>query len=318
LAAVSAFLFSAAGGAFAQAPQLTKQFGATIIPVHGSTSLTLTVFNTLLPFTLTGIGFTDALPAGLVISTPNGLVNRCGGTVTATSGSGNIGLSAGSAQANSSCSLIVNVTATGIGTITNTTSAITSSGDTGTPATASLNVEPIISEYPVPTADSGPFYITAGQDGALWFTEQFGNNIGRITSAGVITEYALPAAQSAPIGITTGPDGALWFTECLGNKIGRITTSGRHKREQGVVKLRERWGRAPRDRPSGAGLKPLQAAAVKSRGGERWSKSSRQDLEQVCIRKTNESEPVDDASLRSLASSKPEACIPSGKSLSGA
>jgi hypothetical protein len=43
-------------------------------------------------------------------------------------------------------------------------------------------------------------------------------------------------------------------------------------------------------------FKPLR---VKHRGGERWSKSSRQDLEQVCIRKTNESEPTEDASLRS-------------------
>jgi hypothetical protein len=136
LAALCAFLFSAAGGAFAQAPQLTKQFGVTILQVHGTTSLTFTVSNTLLPFMVTGIGFTDTLPAGLVVSSPNGLVNTCGGTVAATSGSDNIGLSAGSAPANSSCSLTVNVTATGIGRITNTTSAITSSGGTGTPATA--------------------------------------------------------------------------------------------------------------------------------------------------------------------------------------
>src|SRR5215470_11401071 len=40
------------------------------------------------------------------------------------------------------------------------------------------------------------------------------------------------------------------------------------KEVQLAVKLRERWGRAPRDRLSGAGPKPLQAAAVKSRGGE--------------------------------------------------
>jgi hypothetical protein len=128
------FLFSGAGGAFAQAPQLTKQFGATTIPVHGSTSLTFTVVNTNLLVTLTGIGFTDTLPAGLVISTPNGLVNTCGGTVAATSGSNNIDLSGGSAPASFTCFLIVDVTATGIGTITNTTSAIISNGGTGTPA----------------------------------------------------------------------------------------------------------------------------------------------------------------------------------------
>jgi hypothetical protein len=62
------------------------------------------------------------------------------------------------------------------------------------------------------------------------------------------------------------------------------------------VKLRERWGRAPRDRLSGAGLKPVRAAAVKSRGGERRIKSSDQ-TEQVSVRKTNESEPSEDASL---------------------
>jgi hypothetical protein len=66
-----------------------------------------------------------------------------------------------------------------------------------------------------------------------------------------------------------------------------------------VVQLRERWGQAPRDRLSGAGLKPPQAAAVKTRGRERWRKSSGHDLEQVCVRETSESEPADDASLRS-------------------
>src|SRR3984957_6103486 len=223
-AMAAAFLFSAAGGAFAQAPQLTKQFGATVIPVHGSTSLTFTVNNIFLGVTLTGIGFTDALPAGLVISTPNGLVNTCGGTVAATAGSNNIGLSGGSAPANSSCSFIVNVTATGIGTITNTTSALTSSGGPGIPATASLNVEPIISEFPVPTVDSVPLYITAGPDGALWFTENNSNKIGRMTSAGAVSEYHTPS-DSRPVVITTGPDGALWFTEAA-NNIGRITTSG--------------------------------------------------------------------------------------------
>jgi len=38
-----------------------------------------------------------------------------------------------------------------------------------------------ITEFPVPTADSGPWAITAGPDGNLWFTEYDGNKIGRIT-----------------------------------------------------------------------------------------------------------------------------------------
>src|SRR3954466_8811358 len=90
------------------------------------------------------------------------------------------------------------------------------------------------------------------------------------------------------------------------------------RRYNQAVKLRERWGRAPRDRLSGAGLKPLQAAAIKSRGGERWRKSSRKYLEQVCVGETNESEPFEDASLAIGSSSKPGVTPSPGTSLPGA
>ena len=39
----------------------------------------------------------------------------------------------------------------------------------------------MITEYPVPTASSLPWGIVIGPDGALWFTEERGDNIGRIT-----------------------------------------------------------------------------------------------------------------------------------------
>jgi streptogramin lyase len=83
-----------------------------------------------------------------------------------------------------------------------------------------------VTEFPVPTASSVPLAITAGPDGNLWFNEQDGNTIGKITTAGVITEYVIPTANSHPIAITPGPDGNLWFTEFDGHKIGRITTAG--------------------------------------------------------------------------------------------
>ncbi|MDD5558472.1 hypothetical protein [Candidatus Methylomirabilis sp.] len=83
-----------------------------------------------------------------------------------------------------------------------------------------------ITEFPVTTVSSQPLGITAGPDGALWFTEYAGNKIGRITTAGTITEFSIPTGSSQPVGITAGPDGALWFTEFAGNKIGRITTAG--------------------------------------------------------------------------------------------
>ncbi|HUD99826.1 MAG TPA: hypothetical protein VMR62_09650 [Bryobacteraceae bacterium] len=130
----------------------------------------------------------------------------------------------------------------------------------------SLAQQIAIGEYAVPTAASIPNAITAGSDGALWFTELDGNKIGRITTAGVLTEYPANGGPEGivdgpgralwfaayepgnirrittdgevtasypvlthggePYGITLGPDGALWFTEYENNKIGRMTTAG--------------------------------------------------------------------------------------------
>ena len=83
-----------------------------------------------------------------------------------------------------------------------------------------------ITEFPVPDPDSRPTGITAGPDGALWFTEADANQIGRITTSGTVTEFAIPTPGSQPTAITAGPDGALWFIENAADKIGRITTAG--------------------------------------------------------------------------------------------
>ena len=72
---------------------------------------------------------------------------------------------------------------------------------------------------------SGPEGITAGPDGALWFTNTGNNSIGRITTAGVVTNYTGTGIDD-PQAITAGPDGALWFTNFGNNSIGRITTTG--------------------------------------------------------------------------------------------
>ena len=85
---------------------------------------------------------------------------------------------------------------------------------------------PPIIEYPIPAANSSPNGITVGPDGNLWFTENTGNKIGRITPDGVITEFTIPTANSGPRGIAAGPDGNVWFTEYAGNQIGRISPTG--------------------------------------------------------------------------------------------
>lgn len=63
--------------------------------------------------------------------------------------------------------------------------------------------------------------LTAGPDGALWFTEPGALKIGRMTTAGAVQEFTLPSAVQDPDGIVAGPDGNLWFTDPLAISIGR-------------------------------------------------------------------------------------------------
>ena len=123
-------------------PTINKSFGAASIPLHGATTLTFTLNNPNASTPLTGVAFTDNLPAGLVVATPNGLSNNCGGTATATAASSTITLSGAAIPASTSCALVVNVTSTTSAVKNNTTGAITDNeGGTGaTSNTATLTV----------------------------------------------------------------------------------------------------------------------------------------------------------------------------------
>jgi virginiamycin B lyase len=79
-----------------------------------------------------------------------------------------------------------------------------------------------VTEFHIPTADSGPTRLVAGPDGTIWFTERDANKIGCVTPAGTMAEYPVPTTGSKPYGITVGQDAALWFTEYAGNKLGRL------------------------------------------------------------------------------------------------
>jgi hypothetical protein len=84
---------------------------------------------------LTGIAFTDILPAGLVVATPANVSNTCAGLVTAISGTGVISLAGGTLGSRGGCNIRVDVIGATSGLYTNTTGAI-SSAESGTGSTS--------------------------------------------------------------------------------------------------------------------------------------------------------------------------------------
>jgi len=149
-------------------PAISKAFGAASVALNGSTSLTFNLSNPNTASSLSGIGFTDTLPSGQVVSTPNGLTGNCGGgTITAAAGSNSVSLSSAALAAGASCIFAANVTGTISGTQKNTTSAVTSTeaGSGGT-ASASLIVAGPSQQPPQPvdiTPISGQSYYVLDQ-----------------------------------------------------------------------------------------------------------------------------------------------------------
>ena len=147
-------------------PTIQAEFGKTSLPVGGTTSLSFTVTNpnapvqyTLVkpavpdPHTLTGVGFTDTLPSGLVVADPNGVTGSCGGgTITATAGGPTISLSGATLAAGASCTFSVGVVGLAAGTYQDSTGPVGSTqGGPGDPATATITVAALSTPTPAPT-----------------------------------------------------------------------------------------------------------------------------------------------------------------------
>src|SRR5579864_9220345 len=104
--------FVSLGNAYAQTaspPNIQKAFGVSSIPINGSTSLTFTLTNPNAN-SLSGVSFTDALPSGLAVSAPNGLIGSCGGgLITANPADTSVSLSGAALAGNDVCTFSVNV-----------------------------------------------------------------------------------------------------------------------------------------------------------------------------------------------------------------
>ncbi len=164
-----------------QAPTLVKEFSPTSVAVSGQSTLKFTITN---PNStgLSQVAFSDNLPDGVVISTPNGFAgsNCFGAVVTADAGSSSIGMTGTLLPPGQSCSFSVNVTGTTPGSKVNTTGNVSSveSGAGGT-ATAALTVGSITP----PPATSVP---TLSEWGMLIF----------VVLAGLVSFYVLRRRES--------------------------------------------------------------------------------------------------------------------------
>ncbi len=193
-------------------------FGAASIPLGGSTSLSFTLTNPNTASTLTGVGVTDTLPAGLVVSTPNGLTGSCGGgTLTATAGSGSVSLSGATLAESASCTFGVNVTGNTSGTKNNVTDAVTSvEGGGGLTASASLAVttpnDANLSALTVSSGSLSPDFAP----GTLPYTDTVTDCVASIKITPTLEDPAASVkvngvtvasgTHSAPISLAVGPN----------------------------------------------------------------------------------------------------------------
>src|SRR5262249_15803613 len=80
---------------------------------------------------------------------------------------------------------------------------------------------------------SEPGVIRNGPDGAVWFTEYFGPNVGRVTTDAVptFTEYPVAMNSTWVRGLATGPDGNLWLAGRDPQALVQIDTAGNFLQE---------------------------------------------------------------------------------------
>jgi len=81
-----------------------------------------------------------------------------------------------------------------------------------------------VTEFPIPTPNSGPHGLVSDAGGNIWFTENNAGKIGKLDPrTGQITEYPMPdATVRDPHTPVFDQKGILWFTAQNANRIGRL------------------------------------------------------------------------------------------------
>ncbi|HEY6333597.1 MAG TPA: hypothetical protein VI756_30030, partial [Blastocatellia bacterium] len=241
-------------------PSIAAAFNPAGIQPNGVSTLTVTITNPSANTAQMGVAFTDSFPANLVVATPNGLTNTCGGTPTATAGSGSVSLTGGGVAVSSSCTVTVNVTSPFTGVYSDSTGPVSSTnGGTGNTATATVTVAnpPTISKLFLPNS------VPANQPTLLSFTIENPNSNSTppnndVSLSGLAFTDALPAGMTVASpndlsnncgGTVTATPGSTAITLTGGSIAPAVplVVTGREKKPRGSGKL------TPDDTPPAAG-----------------------------------------------------------------
>ncbi|WP_104086958.1 Ig-like domain-containing protein [Arthrobacter sp. GMC3] len=190
-------------------PQLDKSFASGPHVPGAPATLTFTVTNTDELGAKPGLSFTDNLPAGLMVATPNGASTTCGaGSVTAPAGGTSVSIAGGLDAGDASCTATVNVTATSAGIFTNGPANISGAVGVSLPANASTSFA-----FPTPAitgpvngatvGSTAPISGTGGLPGApIKIVDNGGNTVCSTTVAADGT-YSCTPTTPLPAGANT-------------------------------------------------------------------------------------------------------------------
>jgi uncharacterized repeat protein (TIGR01451 family) len=132
------------------APLVDKAFSPAEIGLGGTTTVVITIDNTAGALPVSGLSFTDTLPAGMTVANPANASTTCtGGTVTATPGAGSFDFAGGSVAAGGSCTVMVDVTVDALGPAENVVVVDSSLGESPAAAAVLLVTGSIVE---IPTA----------------------------------------------------------------------------------------------------------------------------------------------------------------------
>ncbi|WGW05917.1 DUF7933 domain-containing protein [Tropicibacter oceani] len=203
----------------APAPGFAKSFAAPSVSHDGTVTMTLAIDNSAALVAAGALGFTDALPAGMVVATPSNAASTCtGGTLSASAGGGLVSYSGGSVAAGAQCAVTVDVALTGAGSYSNTVGDLSSSLGSSAGNSATLTMPgvsitaPIAGDDVITLADAGPIPLTGTASQV-----QNGDTVDiDITQPDTtVTSYQVQVsggAWSLPIDLKSGPGGSVSIT----------------------------------------------------------------------------------------------------------